>query len=112
MSEKKEYRTEGEYIIIDDVDGGYGYDWSIIGAIYHPGHKAYYLYEDCGCSCSGPYDTYGYETTWSPDSRPMSKQELITAINKHRSDDPYGEFDLSELIDLAQAVREFNPKDL
>lgn len=111
MSEKKEYRTEDEYIIIGDVDGGCGYDWSVVGAVYHPGHKAYYLYEDGGCSCSYPYENY-WGGSWDPDSRPMSKQELITEINKYRSDDPYADFDLSEVIELAQAVREFNPKDL
>ena len=98
------------YYVIDEVYGGYGYEWSITAALYHPEQDAYFLYEDGGCSCNGPYEDW-YEP-FRPGSDPMSKAQIIKEINSMRSDDIGYDFRLEDVVALAQAVREFDPKEI
>lgn len=98
------------YFVIDEAHGGYGYEWSIMAALYHPGQGAYFLYEDGGCSCSGPYEDWG--GTFHPGSEPMSKEQIIKKINSMRSDDTGYDLRLEDVLELAQAVREFDPKEI
>lgn len=98
------------YYLIDEVNGGFGYEWSILGAMYHPVQDAYFLYEDGGCSCNSPYEDWG--GTFHPGSEPMSKAQIIKKINSIRSDDIGYDLRLEEVLELAQVVREFDPKEI
>lgn len=101
------YEEHDGYIVIDEIYGGCGYEWSIKAALYHPEHKTYYLYEDGGCSCSGPYESWG--GTFDPGSNPLARHELIDWINRLRTDKVSDDFTLEDYIDMAQAVRDFDP---
>lgn len=98
------------YFVIDEADGRYIHDWSITAVMYHPEQDAYFLYEDGGCSCSGPYEDWGGD--FHPGSEPMSKDQIIKKINSLRSDDIEYELRLEDVLELAQAVREFDPKEI
>lgn len=104
------YDTEGDYTIIGDINGGCGYDWSIIAAVYHPGREAYFIYEDGGCSCNYPYEDW--DGPWHPNSPPLSKQEAIKCINRLRTDNVDSDYRLEDYNNLAQKVREFDPLTL
>lgn len=110
MSDKKEYHTEGEYVIIEEI-WDCDWNWDITAAIYSPTRGCYFIYEDCGCSCDGPYEGF-WDTPWEPGSRPMDKQELIKEINAKRNDSAYTSYRAEDFNELAQAVREFNPDNL
>ena len=101
------YEEHDGFIVIDDIHGGCGYEWSILAALYHPERKTYYLYEDGGCSCSGPYESWGY--SFDPGSQPLARHELIERINRLRTDSIDDDFTLEGYIAMAQAVREFDP---
>lgn len=98
------------YYVIDEAYGGCGYEWEIIAALYHPVQDAYFLYEDGGCSCSGPYEDW--YAPFHPGSDPMSKDQIIKRINSLRSDSIGYGLRLEEVLELAQAVREFDPKEI
>lgn len=95
------------YIIIDAIHGGCGYEWSIKAALYHPEHKTYHLYEDGGCSCNYPFES-GY---WH-EGESMDRPRLIQEINHLRTDNVNDDFTVEDYNDLAQAVREFDPKEI
>lgn len=102
------YETEGDYVIIKELNGGSGYDWEILAAVYHPGREAYFIYEDGGCSCNYPYEDY--RGPWHPGSSPMSKQDAIKYINNIRTDGY--DYRVEDFNNLAQAIREFDPLTL
>lgn len=103
-----DYYTEGDYIIIGDINGGDGYNWEIIGVVYHPERDAYFLYTDAGCSCNFPYDAWNGD--WHPGSEPVSQQEVIRRLYNLRTD--YGNYRVEDFNDLAQKIREFDPLTL
>lgn len=98
------------YFVIDEAYGGCGYEWTLVAAMYHPEQDAYFLYEDGGCSCSGPYEDWS--GTFHPGSEPMSKAQIIKNLNSMRSDDLGYDLRLEDMLELAQAVREFDPKEI
>ena len=99
-----------EYFVIDEANGSYEYEWSITAAMYHPVQDAYFLYEDGGCSCNYPYEDWN--KPFHPGSEPMSKAQIIKKINSMRSDDIGYYLRLEDVLELAQAVREFDPKEI
>lgn len=106
-----DYCTEGEYTIIGEINGGCGYEWSILAVVYHPGRDAYFVYEDAGCSCNYPYEDW-YPRPWEPGSPPISKLEAIKYINNLRTDNVDDDYRLEDYNNLAQKVREFDPLTL
>ena len=98
------------YYLIDEAYGGCGYEWTIMAAMYHPVQDAYFLYEDGGCSCSCPYEDWG--EGFHPDSEPMSKAQINKKLNSMRSDDLGYDLRLEDVLELAQAVREYDPKEI
>lgn len=101
------YEEHDGYIVIGAIHGGCMYEWYIKAALYHPEHKTYHLYEDSGCSCNYPFET-GY---WI-EGKSMDRPGLIREINRHRTDSVDHDFTVEMYNDLAQAVREFDPKEI
>lgn len=106
----KDYDTEGDYIIIGEISGGCGYEWSILAVVYHPGRDAYFIYEDAGCSCNWAYEDW--DGPWHPGSPPVSKLEAIKYLNSLRNDNVDDDYRLEDYNNLAQKVREFDPLTL
>lgn len=103
------YDYESGYLIIGELNGGSGYNWSIVAVVYHPGREAYFVYEDGGCSCNYPYEAWTWNEPWHPNSPPMSQQEAIQYINKLRNDNVDDDYRLEDYNNLTQKVREFDP---
>ena len=103
------YEERNGYIVIDDIYGGCGYEWSIKAALYHPEHKTFHLYEDGGCSCNSPYEVAYDGTIYWDAGKPLARHELIEDINRLRTDRIDDDFTVEKYNELAQAVRDFDP---
>lgn len=99
-------KVEEDFIIIHAAEGSEMYEWEIRAALYNPETKAYYLYEDGGCSCNYPFED-GY---WDAGA-PMNKEELLGEIRSRRTDN--GTFlKLEDYLELEDSVRLFDPADI
>lgn len=92
-----------DYVVIGHAGSYEHYDWNEIYALYYPKGDTFHLYADSGCSCNYAFDEY-----WSP-GQAMSKSELIEEIYSYRSDSE-DSYDLEDVNDMAQAVREFDER--
>lgn len=98
--------VQEDFIIIHAAEGSAMYSWEFTAALYNPETKAYYLYEDAGCSCNYPFEE-GY---WDAGA-PMDKVDLLRKIQNQRSDD--GDYlRLEDCLELEDHVRRFNPADI
>lgn len=98
--------VQEDFIIIHAAEGSEMHEWEVLAALYNPETKAYYLYEDGGCSCNYPFEE-GY---WDAGA-PMDKGDLLGKIRNQRSDDGYY-LKLEDYLELEDHVKWFNPADI
>lgn len=65
--------TEDFELVAAESDGA-SYEWDVTDIYYSPSTRRYYVYQDSGCSCDGPYDYFDFDRSLESYG---SKQELL-----------------------------------
>lgn len=96
-----------ELVVVASVDMSECWEWATFEILYDRETRKYYLYQDSGCSCNGPWETvYSLEDLEVLEDR-FEALDLMTKYIKNNQSNPYETFDEVKALGEVEKLANF-----